>query len=333
MRAERRRIPYSSMSDIVRSPVGVAAHTVAEVAHTAVPRSHIVLGVAPVARIGLELSRPHIRVTCCTRNPPATAVVQREGVFEDDIFPRTRHVAGGAFSTVLTKVNLRIGVTAHACGGCALVDIVGVASDAGRLGVGTGEREGGLSMVECRNLFPVGCRMTGGALGAELTEVYLRISVAGHTRGGRAFIDVVAMTVSAGRLDMSAGKRERRLVMVERNLIPAACRMAGHAVRAEGTLVFVILLVAGHAGAGGSRKIGRDTGGAVAELAAHIDVLALQFKAHISVVKATVAIHTIVASQAVVAKVSAVRRHKGGLIIHMAADTTARFEGVDVRRT
>ena len=288
------------------------------------------LGVALVAGVGLKLLRPHIRVACYAWNLSFASVVEREGVFEDDILPATRHVTGGAVGAKLTKVNLRVGVTAHACGGRTLIDVVSVTLHTCCLDVSTREREGGLAMVECRNLFPVVGRMACGAVGAVLAQVFLRLSVAVHACGGCAFIDVVAVTVHTCRLNMGTREREGRLVMVERNLIPAAGRVAGHTIRAEGTLVYVVLLVTGHACAVGNLEIGLGAGRRMAELATYLNVLAFERKAHLGVVKVAIAIHTVVARQTIIAEIGAVRGHKGGLIIHMAADTTRRVEGVDI---
>lgn len=310
--------------------ISVATHTVAEIAYPAVFRHHIALRVALVAGVGLELLRSHIRVACDAWNLPATAMVEREDMFEDHILPTARYVTGGAVGAKLPKVNLRVGVTAHACGGRTLIDVVGVALHASCLDVGTRERERGLAMVECRNLFPVVGRMAGGAVGAVLAHMNLRLRVAVHTCSGCTFIDVVAVAVHACRLNMGTGEREGGLVMVERNLIPAAGRVAGHTIRAEGTLVYVVLLVAGHACTVGDFEIGLGAGRRMAELTAHLDVLTFERKAHLGVVKVAIAIYTVVARQTIIAEIGAVRGHKGGLIIHMAADTTRRVEGVDI---
>jgi len=308
----------------------VATHTVAEIAHPAVFRRHTALRVTLVAGVGLELLWPRIRVACGAWNLPATTVVEREGVSEDDILPATRHVTGGAIGAKLTEVNLRVSVTPHACGGRTLVDVVGVALHTCCLDVGTRERERGLAMVECRNLFPVvGC-MTGSAVGAVLAQVNLRLSVAVHACGRCAFIDVVAVTVHACRFGMGTREREGRLIMVERDLIPAAGRVAGHTIRAEGTLVYVVLLVTGHACTVSHFEIGLGASSRMTEFTAHLNVLAFECKAHLSVVKTAIAIYTIVARQTAITKIGAVRGHKGGLIIHMAADTTCGVEGVDI---
>jgi len=129
---------------------GVTAYTVANVVDSlfTVLRDHPGLGVAAVACVGLVLLWRRVCVTRGTRDLAFASVVEREGVFESRTLPATCCVATGAGGAKLAKMFLRLGMARDACGGCALIDVVSVALATDRLGVGTGERERCLAMVE-----------------------------------------------------------------------------------------------------------------------------------------------------------------------------------------
>ena len=71
--------------------------------------------------------------------------------------------------------------------------------------------------------------------------------MAARTRLWRTLEDIVGMTFGTGRVDMRAGKRKRRLAVIERCLRPVFRRVTTGAIVAELTLVFVVLQVARHA--------------------------------------------------------------------------------------
>ncbi len=226
---------------------GVAAYTVANVANSllTVLRDHSGLGVASVAGVGLVLLWRRVRVTCGARDLAFASVVEREGVFEGRTLPATRCVATSAGGAKLAKMFLRLGMTRDACGGCALVDVVGVALATDRLGVGTGEWERRLAVVERCHLAPAARCVATGAVGAEGSLMLVIFLVARNTRGGCALVDVVSVAIGADRLGVATDEREGGLVMVEYDLAPAASRVATGTVGAEGPLMLVIFLVAG----------------------------------------------------------------------------------------
>jgi len=163
--------------------------------------------------------------------------------------------------------------------------------------------------------------VTTGAVGTKLAEVNLRIGVTTHARGRCSLIDVVAVTFGTDYINVGAGEGEIRLAMIKRGLLPVGGRVATGAVAAKGTFMHIILLVAGDTRAIGDLEIGLGAGSRMAEPTAHICVFTFEREAQGSMIETAVAIHTIVARQTVIAKISAVRGHKGSLIAHVATHT------------
>jgi len=238
---------YYLRSVVMLLTTGVAAYTVANVADSllTVLRDHPGLGVASVAGVGLVLLWRRVCVTRGARDLAFASVVEREGVFERRTLPATRRVATGAGGAKLAKVFLWLGMARDARGGCALVDVVGVALATDRLGVGTSERERRLAVVERCHLAPAAGCVATGAVGTKGSLMFVIFLVARNTRGRCALVDVVGVATGADRLGMASDEREGGLVMVEYNLAPAAGRVATGTVGAEGSLVFIVFLVTG----------------------------------------------------------------------------------------
>ncbi len=95
---------------------------------------------------------------------------------------------------------------------------VGVAGRAGDLAFTTMiEREG---MIK-DHILPTAGHMATRTVGTKLTEVFLRFSVATHTGGGGALIDLVLVASGTFQLDVCASQREGCAAMVKRHLRPA----------------------------------------------------------------------------------------------------------------
>jgi len=143
---------------------------------------------------------------------------EREGglaVVKSDLLPRAGGVAACTVGTKGSLMRVILLMTGDTRGRRTLVDVIAVATGADRFSVGTGEREGGLAMVEGRDLLPVAGDVATSTVGTKLTEMFLRLGVACHARGRRSLVDVVGVAVGAHHLDVSAGEGKFRLAMVE----------------------------------------------------------------------------------------------------------------------
>ena len=212
------------------------------------------------------------------------AADKREGrlvMVECDLLPIAGHVATGAVGAKGPLVLVILLVTVHASGGRALVDVVGVARGACRLGVGAGEREGGFVVVE-RDLLPrAGCVATG-TVGAQGTLMAVILLMAAYACGGRPLVDVVTVATGADRLSVGAGERKRRLAMVEcGNLLPIIGHVATGTVGAKLAEVLLRLGVAIHTR--GGRTLVHIVG--VAFCADHLDVSAGEREGRLAVVE------------------------------------------------
>jgi hypothetical protein len=87
--------------------------------------------------------------------------------------------------------------------------------------------------------------MTGAALCAELTAVCILIGVTGITIRWHAFVHPVAVTANTGGVEVTARQREGGFVMIEVHIFPTAGHMAGGAIGAELSIMFVSIRVAG----------------------------------------------------------------------------------------
>ena len=83
--------------------------------------------------------------------------------------------------------------------------------------------------------------MAEGAVGAILSVVFVIALMAGVTIGGSAFVDIVDMTVGAGRLGMFSGQSEGRQVVVESSRQPASSGMAAIAVCTQQARVRILI--------------------------------------------------------------------------------------------
>lgn len=115
-------------------------------------------------------------------------------------------------------------MASHALAGCAFINSVLVTFLTVHFGVLSFERETGLVVVEGGVAPSVG-RVTGTAIGAELTIVFVFRGMAGITVGRRAFV-AVGMTCLALYTGMLAVEREAGIVMVEVHVRPAGWFMA-----------------------------------------------------------------------------------------------------------
>ena len=259
-------------------------------------------------------------------------MIKREGgVLEDRSRPTASAVTGVTVRTELAKVDLRVGVATHAGGGRALVDVVDVATGAGDCDVGSRQREGGLVVIEGDALPRVG-RVTSGAVSSELAEMHLRVGVTIYTGGGRAFVDMVAVTIGAGNFNVHTRQREGGLVVVKSGTFPGIDAVAARTVGAKSTLVDIIGLVATETRRIKTLETRRVTGLGVTTDARRSGMLAFQTEGEGVVVEASVAVYAIVTGDTVSAKVGNVTGDKISLIGCVAVLTVAGGKAISPRR-
>ena len=251
-------------------------------------------------------------------------------VVEGDTLPRSSGVASHAVGTELSKVDLRISVATHAGGGRALVDVVDVATGADDLDVGTRQREGGLAVVEGDALPCVG-RVARGAVSTELAEMHLRVGVTIYTGGGRALVDVVAVTIGADDFNVGTRQREGGLVVVERGTFPGVDIVAARTVGAKSALVDIIGLVATETRRAETLETRRVTGLGVTTDTCRGGVLAFQTESERVVVEATVAVYAIVTGDTISAEVGNVTGDEISLIGGVAVLAVAGGKAISPR--
>lgn len=128
-------------------------------------------------------------------------------------------------------------MTCHTLAGCAFIYSVLVTLLAFHFGMFPFERETGLVVVEGSVAPSIG-RVTGTAIGAELTIVFVFRGMTGITVGRRAFV-AVGMTCLALYSGVFAVEREAGIVVVEVHVRPAGGLMARAAIRAELPVVLI----------------------------------------------------------------------------------------------
>lgn len=128
---------------------------------------------------------------------------------------------------------------------------------------------------------PIRGGMARGAIQTKHAGMELRIAVTTHARGVQPLELPAGMTALASHVHMRAGQREVAAAVVKGGILPIRGVMAGGAVRAELTVVFVILAVTGIA-VGGCAFVHVIY---MALFTAHFRVFAFQFEGGEIVVK------------------------------------------------
>lgn len=125
---------------------------------------------------------------------------------------------------------------------------------AGQCGVFPGQWEAAQGVIKAR-ITPAGGAVAPGAVTTVLAIVFVIADVAGNTVERGAFELAITVAICAGYAGMRIAQREARVVVIESDVSPAICDMAGLAVCAELAIVMVILAVAVDAAAGGAVKL------------------------------------------------------------------------------
>ena len=86
-------------------------------------------------------------------------------------------------------------------------------------------------------------RMTTAAVRAQLTIMWVILFMAGITIFRRAFEHAIDMATFAGNAQMFSNQWESKLGMININLVPAICGVAGGAIRPELAGMFIIFLM------------------------------------------------------------------------------------------
>jgi len=194
--------------------------------------------VAAIAGVGFEIARQSM--ASGARDPAPFAVIERERVLECRAFPRRGSMALNTVGAKLTAMHLRFRMAGHTRLWRAFEDVVDMALGAGHIDVRADQLENRQVVIEL-GLFPIFGRMALAAICAVCALVLVILTVAVHARLRRAFQDAIHVTLVARHWHMLAHQLERRQVVIKLDLLPILRRMALGAIRAERTLVLVIL--------------------------------------------------------------------------------------------
>jgi len=132
-------------------------------------------------------------------------------------------------------------VTREAIGGGTFVDAVNMTSCTGNTCMAPNELKPGRTMVKV-HILPVGRVMAFRTIHAHLTHMYIQVTRS--TCIWRVFECQILVAAGAGNINMPAHQRKTCVRMVEGDILPGGWFMTCLAVRAQFTLMRVILLVA-----------------------------------------------------------------------------------------
>jgi putative component of membrane protein insertase Oxa1/YidC/SpoIIIJ protein YidD len=167
-------------------------------------------------------------------------------VIERGWLPADRRMALRAIRAELAVVRIIFAMTVHAHLWSTLEELIRMAPGAGRVRMLTNELEDGLVMVEGGRL-PTCRRVALNTLRAKRALMGIVLTVTVHTCLRGALEELVSMASGAGLACVLAGELEDRSVVVECGRLPSCRRVALNALRAERTLMGIVLAVTVHA--------------------------------------------------------------------------------------
>lgn len=170
-------------------------------------------------------------------------------VIERRRLPVFRGVAGGAISPKLAVVPVFFRMAGNAVAGCALIDIVDMATFAFKRGVASRQFEGGLIVVKGVSL-PTSRGMAGGAVISELARMAVILLVAGIAVGGCLLKVCISMAALTGQPYVFASQDEYECIVVEGLRSPICSAVAGATIAAKLAQVHVFFRMTGIAVAG-----------------------------------------------------------------------------------
>ena len=153
------------------------------------------------------------RKTCCR-------MVERRGP------PRCGAVARSAIGAAASLVSIILGVAADASCRKILPTLSGMAAHAGLLGMGSGQRKSGRSMVEPLDLFPGSGVMATLACAPKLAFVWIERAMAAGTIARPTAIVVTPMAAAAFRPFVRTGQGEVGVGVIEAGLVEDDQRVA-----------------------------------------------------------------------------------------------------------
>lgn len=177
-------------------------------------------------------------------------------VIEGDVLPGCGSVTRSAVGAKLTLMRVVLYMTGAAIRRGPFEDIVHVTLRAGHVGVGAGELEGCLVVVELRGR-PSGTRMAGGAILPKLTRVRIVLLVAGEAVFRRSCevrqCKGMVVALVAGNVRVPSSQREGKTRMAESPGKAVHAIVTGKTIRAIGNQVGlrerqIDLTMATHAG-------------------------------------------------------------------------------------
>jgi len=167
-------------------------------------------------------------------------------VIEGDIIPTAGRMAGAAIGAKLPVVIVVGSMTGIAVGWRALIDTIGMTVATGQITMLPHQWETRIGMIKGRAA-PATGRMTGSAIGSELSVVMIIGSMTGETIFWSPFEHIVCMTGFAVDIIVLPCQRETRIRVIEGYIAPTTCVMTSHTIGSKLPVVVVIRSMAGKA--------------------------------------------------------------------------------------
>jgi len=205
----------------------------------------IVLFMAGIAILRCALENAIYMATgTCHINMSTGQFKCRQIMIEGGILPIACIMAGSAIRAKAAIVMVVLFMAGIAILRCALEDTIYMALRAGDIDMPACQLESREVVVEC-DVLPAVCIMTSAAVRAKTSVVLIVLFMAGIAILRRTLEDVVHVTLGTGHIQVPACQLESCKIVVKFCRLPAIGRMTGSAIRAELTVVRVILFMAG----------------------------------------------------------------------------------------
>jgi len=172
---------------------------------------------------------------------------QREAgvvVVEGRVAPSARGMTGTAVRAELSVMGIFGCMTGITIRRCTFINTVDVAGGALNVGMFAGKREGRIIVIEVY-IAPAACCVAGTAIRTKLPVMFILRSMTGITIGWRALIFSVDMARCALHIGMPSGKCKPGIAVIKADIRPFCGFMAGTAIRAELSVMFVLARMAG----------------------------------------------------------------------------------------
>jgi len=166
-------------------------------------------------------------------------------VIKSGIAPAAGSVTRTAICAKLSIMLIVVGVTGKTVGGRAFISVC-MTCLALYVCVLPCQREGRVVVIE-GHVAPSGRVMARSTIRAELAVMLVIVCMAGKTIPGCPFVYVIHMARLADHIGMCTRQRERRVVVIERRILPTAGVMTGRTDRSELTVMCILRRMTGEA--------------------------------------------------------------------------------------